>query len=68
MFDLTDEDLNKTILGCGDGPASFDYEMTRQGKSVVSVDPIYNQNRESVRNRIDESYVEVLEQARENQE
>jgi len=28
MFALSDTDLNKTILGCGDGPASFNAEMT----------------------------------------
>ena len=68
MFRLGDEDLKKSILGCGDGPASFNYEMTRQGRSVVSVDPIYNFDRELIEKRIDETYVEVLEQTRENQD
>ena len=27
MFGLTDLDLGKTILGCGDGPASFNATM-----------------------------------------
>jgi len=29
MFALSDADLDKTILGCGDGPANFNREMTR---------------------------------------
>jgi hypothetical protein len=41
MFALSDTDLNKKILGCGDGPASFNTEMTELGYSVVSIDPIY---------------------------
>ena len=27
MFNLTEVDLDKSILGCGDGPASFNYTM-----------------------------------------
>jgi hypothetical protein len=41
MFDLSDADLNKRILGCGDGPASFNAEMTELGYTVVSIDPVY---------------------------
>ena len=41
MFALTDQDLDKRILGCSDGPACFNAEMTRQKRSVVSFDPLY---------------------------
>ena len=41
MFALTDGDLNKKIVGVGDGPASFNAEMFALGNSVVSVDPLY---------------------------
>ena len=42
MFTLSEEDLQKRILGCGDGPASFNAEMTASGKpTVTSVDPLY---------------------------
>lgn len=68
MFSLSDEDLDRYILGCGDGPASFNCEMTRQGKSVISVDPIYSFNRAFIRNWIDETYSEVLGQTRKNQD
>ncbi|KXS44555.1 MAG: hypothetical protein AWU59_492 [Methanolobus sp. T82-4] len=68
MFHLNDGDLDRTILGCGDGPASFNYEMTWQGKSVVSVDPVYNLERNFIEKRIDETYVEVLEQTKANQD
>jgi hypothetical protein len=42
MFDLKDSDLEKSILGCGDGPASFNYIMNKNGKRAVSVDIIYH--------------------------
>jgi len=41
MFNLSPEHLNHSILGVGDGPASFNAEMFALGKSVVSVDPLY---------------------------
>lgn len=66
MFDLTDKDLSRSIIGCGDGPASYNFEMTRQEMSVVSVDPVYNLDRETIQKRINETYSEVLEQTREN--
>lgn len=41
IFSLSDADLGRRIVGVGDGPASFNAEMTALGKSVVSVDPVY---------------------------
>jgi len=41
IFSLADNDLNRRIIGIGDGPASFNAEMTALGKHVVSVDPVY---------------------------
>jgi hypothetical protein len=31
MFSLGDDDLSRRILGCGDGPASFNQELTARG-------------------------------------
>ena len=33
MFTLSDSDLEKTIVGIGDGPASFNAELSALGKS-----------------------------------
>lgn len=41
MFDLTEYDLAKRILGVGDGPASFNAEMMKRGHVVTSLDPLY---------------------------
>ncbi len=35
MFSLSETDLTAKILGCGDGPASFNAEMMKLGYSVV---------------------------------
>jgi len=68
MFDLALADLEKTILGCGDGPASFNAEMYRRGRRVVSVDPIYRFSAPEIAGRIAQTSDVVLRQLRANQE
>ncbi len=63
---LTDQDLDKYILGCGDGPASFNSEMTSAGRRVVSIDPIYAFSGDEIRRRIEETYETIVGQARRN--
>lgn len=60
MFDLTEADLQSKILDCGGGPASFNAEMTQQGKSVVSCDPLYQFSVEEISQRVDQTYPIVL--------
>jgi len=52
MFRLTDRDLSKSLLGCGDGPASFNACWTRRGGRVTSIDPIYRFDAADIRRRI----------------
>ena len=40
MFALSEADAQLRMLGCADGPASFNADATRQGASVVSCDPL----------------------------
>jgi hypothetical protein len=68
IFSLTEEDLKKNILGCGDGPASFNAELTRQGGRVVSIDPIYQFDGRSLQKRISAVYDEVIPQMHENKD
>ena len=67
MFALSHDDLAKPILGCGDGPASFNAELTRRGGTVVSIDPLYAYCTEDIRQRIDETYDDVMRQTRQNE-
>jgi hypothetical protein len=62
MFALSEEDLEAIILGCGDGPASFNSSMHHCGKRVVSVDPLYQFSREQIRERIQAAYQSIMEQ------
>lgn len=68
MFKLTDADLNKQIISIGDGPASFNYEMTRLSKSVVSLDPIYQFTESELTQRIEETKDIVIEQMSKNKD
>ena len=66
MFALTDHDLDSHVLGCGDGPASFNAEATRRGSRVVSCDPIYAFDKGHIEARIGETFEEIIEQTRQN--
>src|SRR6516162_2564709 len=64
MFDLSESDLAGRILGCGDGPASFNSEATSKGLSVISCDPIYAFSSEEIRQRVEDCYEDVISQVR----
>lgn len=66
MFALTDDELGLSIVGCGDGPASFNAEATRREASVISCDPIYRYDVDRLRDWIAATYDEVIEQTRRN--
>ncbi|WP_216358800.1 class I SAM-dependent methyltransferase [Orenia metallireducens] len=68
MFNLTEVDLDKSILGCGDGPASFNYTMKEKGKEIISIDPIYQFTNDDIAKRIDETYQDVIEQTEQNKD
>jgi hypothetical protein len=52
MFALSQTDRQLSILGVGDGPASFNVEGTAQGMRIVSVDPLYEIRASEIRERI----------------
>lgn len=60
MFGLSDSDLSKRILGCGDGPASFNVEATDRGCQVTSCDPVYQFQADEIRRRIDDVYPDIM--------
>lgn len=66
MFSLANDDLDKRIISFGDGPASFNAEMTQLNKTVVSIDPIYQFSKEELKQRITETKEAVIEQTRLN--
>ena len=68
MFDISERDLHRRILGCGDGPASFNAEMSAQGRTVISVDPLYGVPQHSIEWQAKETFDVVMKQVRENQQ
>lgn len=68
MFSLSKWDLASSILGCGDGPASFNSILTKRGGTIISVDPLYRFSADEIQNRIHETYHEIIEQAHNNQD
>jgi hypothetical protein len=66
MFALTEDDLAGTILGSGDGPASFNAEATALGHTVVSCDPIYAFFAAEIARRIEQCYDTVIAQVKQN--
>jgi hypothetical protein len=68
MFALTNDDLLRRILGCGDGPAAFNAEATRRGVRVTSCDPLYNFSAEQIRQRIVATAEDVIEQTTRNRD
>jgi hypothetical protein len=67
MFALTDDDLAAPILGCADGPASFNAEATARGHSVTSCDPLYQFSTDQIRQRIRDTTPVIVEQTRRNE-
>lgn len=66
MFNLDTSMSELSILGCGDGPASFNAEATKRGWNVVSADPIYRFNKAELAARIEEVRKEVMIEVRKN--
>jgi hypothetical protein len=66
MFALTEAELQSRILGCADGPASFNAEMSARNRLVISVDPIYRFPPEEIRRQISATYPTMIRQLHEN--
>jgi hypothetical protein len=66
MFALTPDDLARTIVGCADGPASFNAELTRRGGRVTSCDPIYRLQTHQIEQRIAATAGQILDETRRN--
>ncbi len=59
MFRLTEDDLKKKIADFGGGPACFNRELTEQGGSVISFDPIYQFTKDDIEHVF--SYLNLLD-------
>ncbi len=62
MFSLTEDDLQKSMLSVGDGPASFNAEGTKLGYCIKSIDPLYIFTGDQIRNRFYQVVDNIIEQ------
>ena len=62
MFNLTETDLQRRILGIADGPASFNAEATALGASIQSIDPIYQFDGSAIRQRFEAVVDDIIAQ------
>ena len=67
MFDLTKNELELNILSCADGPASFNCEMTKRGRKVISCDPIYEFSAKQIQKQLEITFDKVMEETYKNQ-
>jgi hypothetical protein len=68
IFGLTEADLAGLILGCADGPASFNAEATARGHRVISCDPSYAYSANEFERRVEACYDVVISQVKGNLE
>jgi hypothetical protein len=70
MFALAETDLRGRLLGCGDGPASFNAELAALGKTqrLVSVDPLYAFTGPEIESRVEQTYETIVSNVKRNPE
>jgi hypothetical protein len=66
MFALDEVDRSRSILGCSDGPASFNAEALQRNVKVVSADPLYEFSVPQIRKRIADTAPLIAAQIKEN--
>jgi hypothetical protein len=64
MFALDAGDRSRSILGYGDGPASFNAEAQQRNVKVVSADPLYEFSVPQIRKRIAETAPQIASEIR----
>ncbi len=68
MFDLSEEDVkSKSIIDCGGGPSSFNFEVTAIGGNITSIDPIYQFSPDQIMGRVNVTFDPMFDQVRKNQ-
>ena len=68
MFNLSEDDLTRDIVDVGGGPAAFNSGMHQRGTPIISVDPIYRFSEAELRQRIQETYKDIITQAFQNRD
>ena len=62
MFQLSETDLNKNIVGVADGPACVNAELTKLGTNYVSVDPVYVFSANEIKDKFNQVIDDIISQ------
>jgi len=63
IFQLSYEELqSKKILGCGDGPSSFNAKGSKLGFDITSIDPIYQFSKDEIKKRVEQTSTIIIEE------
>ncbi len=68
MFDLHEQDLGKSILDYGAGPASFNAEMHAQGHHVISCDELYCDKQATIAQRLEKEFQQMRDNVKQHPE
>lgn len=68
MFSLSAQELELKIVGCADGPASFNFEMKELGHRIVSCDPLYEHTGTRIEENIQAQYEDRIRDAMEHKD
>ena len=68
MLDLTPEDLPGRLVDWAAGPASFNAELSAEGRDDTSCDPLYDLTAPEIRSRIDATFDVLVVNARASRE
>jgi ubiquinone/menaquinone biosynthesis C-methylase UbiE len=59
MFNLFNIHENRSFLDCGGGSSDFNQEMTRLGKRVISIDPLYCREEKELKEQLENGLIKL---------
>ena len=68
MFDLTAEDMGTRLLEYGCGPSAVNVELTARGLPIVSCDPLFNLDKETLLSKANLIFSDTAERITKDQE
>ncbi|KTD26135.1 SAM-dependent methyltransferase [Legionella lansingensis] len=68
MFALTDKDKHSRILEYGCGPSAVNVELTQQEQKIVSADPLFNLDKDTLYSKVDLVFADMVARVTKDQD
>lgn len=68
MFDLSDSDMKARLLEYGCGPSAVNAELMDRSHSIVSCDPLFNLDKDTLRTKVSLVFADMVSQVLKHQE